>query len=70
MTSKHAPIPRQRSRLWLTGASVGEVDSLQNALDAFKVPADASIHQLRLRSSRSQSMCPWLLCNYRLRNGD
>ena len=37
VTSKHAPIPRQRSRLWHTAASLGEVDSLQNAVDAFKV---------------------------------
>ena len=37
VTSKHAPIPRQRSRLWHTAVSLGEVDSLQNAVDAFKV---------------------------------
>lgn len=30
-------IPRQRSRLWHAPGSVGEVDSLQNALEAWKV---------------------------------
>lgn len=30
-------MPRCRSRLWVGAASVGEVDSLQNALEAFKV---------------------------------
>ena len=36
VTSKQQPIPRPRSRLFMA-VSVGEVDSLQNAVDAFKV---------------------------------
>lgn len=36
MTSKQQPIPRPRSHLFMA-ASIGEVDSLQNAVDAFKV---------------------------------
>lgn len=41
-------IPRARSRLWHTGAS-GEGDSLQNAVEAFKVtPQLAAPHELRL----------------------
>jgi len=46
VTSKHAPIPRQRSRLWHTAASLGEVDSLQNAVDAFKVRHGCRTHAL------------------------
>lgn len=30
-------IPRQRSRLWQAPGSTGEVDSLQNALEAWRV---------------------------------
>ena len=37
VTSKQQPIARQRSRLWNAAGSIGEVDSLQNAVDAFKV---------------------------------
>lgn len=37
-SKQSAQIPRQRSRLWNhTNASVGEVDSLQNAINAFTV---------------------------------
>ena len=58
MTSKHAPIPRQRSRLWHTAASLGEVDSLQNAVDAFKVRCGRRTHAMRRMASPSPRTLP------------
>lgn len=43
---------RQRSRLW-SALSYGDVDSLQNALDAFRVSR-------KLATDTSAAGCPWL----------
>lgn len=43
-------LPRQRSRLWHTPASLGEVDSLQNALEAWKADEEIASGQHALDS--------------------
>ena len=50
VTSKQQPITQQRSRPWNATGSLGEVDSLQNAIDAFKVPTPSLLH--------TSLMCP------------